>query len=98
MFSNNLVCSHLIPKFSNNSDFYTAATDQCDAGCGVVRRTVRAHLPARGGKSAGQRLHGCRFQRLLIGHGGQDAGETRRQHRLAGAGRPHQQDIVANKT
>lgn len=61
-----------------------------------MRRAVGTLLPAADVETAGQRLHGGRFQRLLLRHRRQDAGKARGQHGLARPGWADQQNIVAN--
>ena len=53
-----------------------------------------AALPVLHFEHAAQRLHGGAFQCFLLRHLRQDAGEARRQHALAGAGRAGHQDTV----
>jgi len=75
-----------------------AAADQRDSGCGVVRRPERTQLP-RGDIEAvsRHRAHRGEFERLGFLERRQDAGETTRQHRLAGAGRSDQQKVVRTR-
>jgi hypothetical protein len=59
-------------------------------------RAKRPPPPTLGPEALGaHRVHGRRLQGLLLIHGRQDPGQGARQHALAGAGRTHQQEVVA---
>ncbi len=72
-----------------------AAADQGRQRGGMVRVAERplAQQPAAA-QPAGDRLDHAEFQRLGRFERRQDAGQPRRQHRLAGAGRPDHQQVV----
>ena len=76
---------------------HAAAADQRRFGAGVVRGAERslAQQPGPGGQQTGDRMHGGDVERLLEGQRRQHPGETASQHRLAGAGRSDQQQMMA---
>jgi hypothetical protein len=65
----------------------TALAVWCGAQVGRCAQLIGAEAPAQAG-------HGRAFQRLVDGHGRQQAGEALRQHRLARAGLAHHQQAV----
>ena len=70
-----------------------ATADQRHAGGGVVRRAEAAPAPGAGFKASGQAEHGGRFQRLVVAHGRQQAGQALGQHGLAAAGRAAREGV-----
>ena len=59
-----------------------------------MRRAERTLAPAPRREPAGDRRHGRDFERLVLGQRRQQRGQPLREHRLAGAGRPDQQQRV----
>jgi hypothetical protein len=73
-----------------------AAADQRGGARRVVRRAERPPPPVRGREAeAARRQQRGGGQRLVVGQWGQQAGQPRCQHRLAGAGRTDHQHVVA---
>ena len=63
----------------------------------MVRRTIGPPLPVGYIKTiAAHRLDGRRLHRFLLGHWRQDAGQTLREHGLAGTGRANHQQAVTS--
>ena len=62
---------------------------------GVVRHPERPGRHQAALQHAGHRVQARHLERLLAGHRGQDRREPAREHRLARAGRPDQQHVVA---
>ena len=73
-----------------------AAADQRHRRRGVVRRAKRRAASSRRRRSRpGDRAHRGDLQRFVFRHRRQHAGQALRQHRLAGARRPDQQQVMA---
>lgn len=59
-------------------------------------RAIGSVMPVAGTRGqAADRVDGGGLLRLLLAQGGQNAGQTARQHALAGAGRAYEQQVVA---
>ena len=75
-----------------------ASPDQCRGGCRVVRRLERrAGGECASHRDARQRAHTTHLERLLGRERRQEPRQSRREHRLARAGRPEQKDVVPTR-
>ena len=71
---------------------HTATANEGGRRRRVMRRSIRVPGKPLGAELTGQGQHGRRFERGHLRHGGQQAGQTGSEHRLAGAGRAGEQD------
>ena len=75
---------------------HRAASDDRGRRRRMMRGAKRPHPPLPGVEAErAHRAHRSRFEGLRLGHRRKDPGQTHREHRLPGAGRPEHQQVVA---
>ena len=86
------------PRRGTGTDDATAAAHQGCRRRGVMGRLERrAHRETRTDREARKRADRAHLQRILGPEIGQEAGKPGGEHRLSGAGRPEQEEMVSSR-